>query len=534
MSGSQILRMKLKEIDYTNPVCQPDLDIEEYNNKFKVVDRYISGDQTLLLEIIQDITMFSYLFFRVDGKPIRLYPYQDKILNDPHRFKIFRAARQIGKSLSLDIKAAYNLCVNHGHSHNESIISASLHQAGFQMRRVKALLNSANFDWKISKGAADNTSVVTVDIKDQKDNTKVLYTNMLVVAPCTEGALGYDFHEVNLDETEYWSDVDLRYFFNQIIEPTVSATKGRLTSFSNPNGADTYIAELERQTLPDGTKKYHTYVFNFLDRPGSTQHDLDLIAAGKTRQELESQYLAIRTLSDRCFFTSNEIIDSEDKELNDMNMLGKPAFFFLDVGYTVDQSCLVGGYIETKEGYDDNKGFEYNRPYIELYIPIIHLYPVGYPLSRIIGSTSETEMNDGWHQEKSVKDYLDEWKIGTSQSVFGFDATGNKGMIPLFEELRIEYKDITWTGPEKSSYWTRFKYLMEKRLLHRITHTSWEDQAKKVIATKSARGYWLINAKNKKGEGGSQQEPDDCLSATAGLIAIADPQNYIKESLVII
>jgi hypothetical protein len=156
----------------------------------------------------------------------------------------------------------------------------------------------------------------------------------------------------------------------------------------------------------------------------------------------------------------------------------------------------------------------------------------------VIGTTAEGMENDGWHQEKSVKDYLIEWTVKNVQPEFGLDATGaGKGLIPLLENERIQYTDIVFSGPEKSAYWTRFKYFMEKRLLHHVKHKSWDDQAKQVIATKSARGYWLINSSGvstKKGEGGSKKTPDDCLDATAGLIAIADPQTYVKESLAII
>jgi hypothetical protein len=128
---------------------------------------------------------------------------------------------------------------------------------------------------------------------------------------------------------------------------------------------------------------------------------------------------------------------------------------------------------------------------------------------------------------------LNEWKIGGVQPTFGFDATGNKGMIPLFESLSIQFHDIIFSGPEKSAFYTRFKYMMEKRLLHHAKSEPWTAQAKNCIATKSVRGYWLINAKNKSGEGGSQKEPDDTLDATSGLIAIADPQS-VEETLRII
>ncbi len=523
-------------------ITRAELDYDKYAKKFERADAWIrkpkeyrdSAEGELEYgQMIWDPTLWAYLHQVVDGKPLKLYPYQDAIANDPYRFKFFRAANQIGKSLLLDSLAARNLIWDHGHGHNEAIVSKSLPQSTFQMRRVKALLKTMpHISWEEVKGKSDSLSVISVDIHDE--DGKLKYTNYLICAPCTEGLLGYDLYSLNLDEFEFWKDVDHKYFFNQIAQPRTYHTKGKITIFSNPNGADHFGAELENQTLRSGEKKWHVYVFNYLDKPGNTEEEYKELKHELSRHEFESTVAAVRTTSDRTFFTHDEVVESEDKNLNQMSMVGKYPFFFLDVGFTVDQCCLVGGYIELTKEYDSNKTIEQNRPYIGLYIPIIHLYPVGYPLSRVIGTTSENMDSDGWHQEKSVKDYLAEWKVGNLQPEFGFDATGNKGMIPLLEQERIQFRDITFSGPDKSAYWTRFKYFMEKRLLHRIKHKDWESQAKRAIATKSARGYWLINSKNIKGVGGDKKEPDDCLDATAGLIAIADPQNFVKESLVVI
>lgn len=528
-------------IDYNQFVTRDQLDMQAYEEKFTRARRWLeqpedykNSDKGIKEygEMLWDPTIFAYLHQRYNNKPLKYYPYQDLIANDPHRFKYFRAANQIGKSMLLDSLAARNIILDHGYGHNEGIISRSLDLSTFQMRRIKGLLNSMpEIQWKEIKGQADSLFIISVDIKD--DEGKVKYTNYLVCAPCSGGALGYDFHSLNLDEFEFWEKVDPKIFFNQVAQPRTYHTKGKITIFSNPNGEDHFGAELEKLGTPDGNRKFHTYIFNYLDCPGNTLEEYKQLEFELDRREFESTAAAIRTSSSDKFFTHDEIVQSEGKDLTEMSMIGKYPFFFLDVGYVTDQCCLVGGYIELGEGYDATKQFEHNKPYIHLYIPIIHLYPKGYPLSKVIGTTSESMDTDGWHQEKSVKDYLVEWKVGNHQPEFGFDATGNKGMLPLFDNERIQYRDITFSGPEKSAYWTRFKYFMEKRLLHRVKHKQWEDQAKQAIAVKSARGYWLINSKTTKGAD-AKKIPDDCLDATAGLIAIADPQNYTKESLVII
>jgi hypothetical protein len=522
------------DFDYDRPVDRNAINQSEYEGLFSSIHSWLDSQSRDPLEygkFLLNPTSFAYLHQQVNGQRLKYYPYQDLIANDPHRFKYFRAANQIGKSLLLDSLAARNLIWDHGHAHNESIVSKSLPQSTFQMRRVKNILKTMpEIAWSELKGSTDSLSLISVDIKDQAGITK--YTNFLICAPCTEGLLGYDLHSLNLDEFEFW-EVDQKYFFNQIAQPRTYHTKGKITIFSNPNGMDNYGTILENQTLRSGRKKWHVYVFNYLDKPGNTIEEYDELKHELSRAEFESTVDAVRTMSDRNFFTHNEIVDSESADLSEANMGGRQCFFFLDVGYVVDQSCLVGGYVETKTGYNPNATLEQNRPYMELFIPIVHLYPRGYPLSRVIGSPSPDQDNDGWHHEKSVREYLNEWKIGGVQPTFGFDATGNKGMIPLFESLSIQFHDIIFSGPEKSAFYTRFKYMMEKRLLHHAKSEPWTAQAKNCIATKSVRGYWLINAKNKSGEGGSQKEPDDTLDATSGLIAIADPQS-VEETLRII
>ena len=179
-------------IDYSRPVCRDDIDFGVYERKFLEVDEWLASgvefknsDEGRLVygRFLLDITQFAYLHFRIDGVPARLYAYQDLILNDSHRFKFFRSSNQVGKSIALDIKAARNIIRDHGHAHNEAIVSKSLPQATYQMRRVKGLLKSMpHIVWSEVKGSADSLSVISVDIKDVDGSVK--YTNHLVCAPC--------------------------------------------------------------------------------------------------------------------------------------------------------------------------------------------------------------------------------------------------------------------------------------------------------------------------------------------------------------
>lgn len=504
------------DLDYNKPITRHHLDLVNYNLKFKLCDVFLNSpnpDMSDYVTLLQDITCFSYLKFRVDGKRVKLFPYQDMILNDSHKFKIFRASRQIGKSLSLDIKSAYNLIKDHGYGHNECIISASLPQASYQMRRVKGLLNSIpGLNWKENR-IADNTTLLVLDVLDSQGKSK--YQNMLVVTPCTEGSLGYSFHSVNLDEIEYWRDIDIDNFINNIISPTILATDGSITTFSNPNGSENYISYLETLKLPNGQNKYHVYVFDFFDCPLNNQSKFDLMTVGLTRQQIESQYLAIRSLSDRYYFTVDEIDNSFDFKLDrekDWVAVGKDTYWFLDVGSKHDQCCLVGAFVSI-ESHDKNRDF------VHVHVFKFHVYPVGYPLSRVVGSYSEEISTDGWHYEKSVKEYLEEYSLVKGvHPVFGCDVTGNSGIVPLFHSIGISPVDVIFSGPRKWSMYQRLKYYLEKKMLHRVRCKEFEHQSKRIIVTRLRTSTY-----NRVGHE-HEDDLDDTVDSIVGVIQLCD--NY--------
>lgn len=290
--------------------------------------------------------------------------------------------------------------------------------------------------------------------------------------------------------------------------------------FTNPNGQQSYGAELEKQKLLNGKYKWHRYNFNYLDKPGNTLEEYEQLKFELPRAQFESTVAAIRTMSDRCFFTPSEIEGSFDAQLENMKNLivDKYTFWALDVGAKHDRSCLVGGYAEPDKE---------NESFVHVYIFCIHLYPVGYPISRVAGV--DVDESDGWEWQKSVKEYLEEYTFDGVKPAFGFDATGNLGMKALFDKMGIDASDIVFSGPAKSGYYQKLKSFMEKGLLHRIRHKAWETQASELVVTKSVRGYLLINAASAVSKEGKKEDralkriPDDCMDSTALLLALIDP-----------
>jgi hypothetical protein len=68
---------------------------------------------------------------------------------------------------------------------------------------------------------------------------------------------------------------------------------------------------------------------------------------------------------------------------------------------------------------------------------------------------------------------------------------------------------------------------MEKGLLHRIKSKEWEYQASHMEMRKSARGYMMIHHE-------SEDDLDDTQDATAALIYLASPFDYIEPHMDVI
>jgi len=484
------------KLDYSKVIDRTQKDLTVYNTKFKLWDdamaRGLVTKYEVLGTLLRDPTIYAYALYKVKHTW-----YQDMIACDSHRFKIFAAANQIGKSYLLNTQAVRDLVIDHGHAFNRAIISKSLQQAKYQMNRIRNMLRSGNIRWEEDKGSTDNIMILSVDIFDTKGYNKnpnekqkrpYKYTNYLILAPCTEGALGYDLHAMDLDEFDWW-DIDTKTFFYQIAQPRTYQTGGNITIFSNPNGREGFMYELWNQMLPasgpfPARYKWHRYQFNYWDKENPTQKEFDELTVGMTRRQVESTLLGEFSTSEGSFFTYEEIKRTEDVSLQEAHAIGKQTFWFLDVGASIDASVLTGCYVEPDKDNDLLK---------HVYMFKIHEYPIGYPLYRVAGSYSDNLETDGWHHEKSVKEYLQEAGMDGITPVFGCDTQNNKGMVGLFNAIGIYPLEVVFSGPAKAGFYTKAKYFFEKGLLHRVVNKGFDYQFSVIQAKRSQRGYFMFH-----------------------------------------
>ena len=492
-------------------------------------DRRIRSEALSLLE---DKSIFAYNFMRLNGKPVRTRWAQDIVLSDRHDRILFCGCNQVlGKSTALDIDASTSFLRDHGSGWLGLLVSGSLAQSQKRMSNIKLLLDSMeNIQYQTKdidyddKGKS-NATMLSYYYLDERTK-RPIYANELICCPFTSSALGYPANDVWLDELDFWEDVKggQQHFLNQVIFTRVLQTRGRIICYSNPNGREGVMHWLWEQVDKLGFPVWHRYQFNFWDKPDPTQDEFDKAAIGKTRFENDSTLLAAFSRGEGSFFSAEEIAEMLDQQLaqkGDAAGYGRETAWFLDIGTVHDQSFLAGAFL-------DQNPLIQEIPLIKLFW--LHKYPVGYPLGRVVGI--EEKDDDGWKDyaddNQSVKWVLNEYaeEIGGKrmQPLFGFDATGNKGMVPLFSAAGIDAMDVTFSGPLKWSMYQRFQYYVQQRFIKRakerdqntVRECDFDNQMRKLTVKKGTRTrYKQIHHEN-------ENDLDDACDAVVGLIHLIE------------
>jgi len=491
-----------------------------YNDKLKLWSNAV--------KLYEDKTIYAYANLKWNGKPIRLYPFQDAIINDLHKRIDVESSNQIGKSFLLCVDAVIEFLQDHGKGYTIGLISKSMAQNSSNMRMVKQMLKTANIEF--AAGDSDSMTVTTRDIyKHPEDSEKYLaYSNTLVCAVASTSSLGFPFNLELLDEFEFWENPEgLAYMYDQVFKPRMFDTKGKCVIFSNPNGKNFVSEDLQkRKDLITGLPEFHVYNFNFLDKPGNTQKEWDQEKSNTHPVIFASTVAALRTDVEGAFFTNKEILDSYSKKLDEMGVhagIGKQCYFFLDVGVVHDQNVLTGLYKELNDKGDTVLNLFYE-----------HYYPVTYPLWRVVGlepgKDNTFNGEDGWEgyalDNLSVKQVMTKYSFKEVMPVFGVDATGHAAIVPLINSVGLTCQDIIFTGVKKWKMYERFKTFMAKRLLKRgrtanwlhSKNQNWDFQARKLLIKKPQNGsYYLIHH-------ALESDLDDVMDSTAGCVLLADDQ----------
>jgi hypothetical protein len=265
--------------------------------KYGWIESGNESEKAVAYQMLKDPTIYAYAFFKDpkdSRKPLKLYCYQDVVINDPNKRVLFVAANQIGKTLSCgSVKGCKYALQNPGTT--TLITSKTLPQSKDVLRQIKQLLSTGVLDYKYDIGDFENRTEIYFkhfeeyedwDVDLGKSFTKIreLPQSRIICVPATEAALGYPADLVILDEIHFYKDGD--YFFKQIIQPRTYTTKGQILAFTNPNGQQGVVWEWANDPA------WSKYYFDFLDCPTNTRKEFDRLCVSMTREQIDSTLLA--------------------------------------------------------------------------------------------------------------------------------------------------------------------------------------------------------------------------------------------------
>ena len=472
--------------------------------------------------LMKDKTILAYSSFKMNAKPFKARWMQDIILNDTSDRVLFCACNQfLGKSTTLDVDAATEFMIDHDKGWIGLLVSNSLEQSKHRMDNIKSLLKSANITYQVEEtsstktGKIDNATKVSLTFYDE--NGKPKYKNLLICCPHTSSALGYPANNIWLDEVDFWEDVKggPEHFMNQILIPRTFETGGKIKAYSNPNGKGNLMDVLWRQTDDDGVHVWHRYHFNYWDGHKASQEHFNKVKRGFTKFEVESTLLAMFSDAEGSLLTHDEVYNMLDPDLFDGSGLGRETAWFLDVGVVHDQSVLCGCYIEPNPDSED-------MPLLRIFY--VHKYPVGYPLSRVVGVGIKDE--DGWSEysaeNPTVISVLDKYGYvymgKKEQPLFAYDATRDEGLTPLFNTADIDCTEIKFSGKFKWHMYQRLQsysqqgYITraEDRDINTINNKDGSYQLSKLVVKKTQnKSYRTVHHENEN----DFDDVCDCLAA---------------------
>jgi hypothetical protein len=388
-------------------------------------------DQAYVYGLLDDPTIYAYAFFRnVDGNPIKMYPYQDVVLNDPHKRILVPSSNQAGKSFSLCIKALTFAIKNPGST--TLLVSKSVFQAKDLPKQMRDLLKMSILDYKSDLGTIDTKTEIYIKHFDDEGNE--LLDSRIICAPATDSALGFPVDLLLLDELAFYTEPDGTYFWQQVAQPRLYKTKGQAICYSNPNGKNNILYDMWL------SPNFHKYRFTFLDNPANTKEEFDAICSELPQERIDSTLMAKFSSSEGSYFTVAEINAMQEDRSNILpppSEITEPFWIVYDFAKVNDRTVVYTGHGTKDNGVKGLHSYE---------------YPQGTGYDIIIDD---------------LKDIIEAYGSDKIAGV-GYDGTGvGKGIedfMKIVENMGVMLTPIAFTLKSKSEMATLVKLLAEKNL----------------------------------------------------------------------
>ena len=412
-------------------------------------------ESNLRLSILfRDPSIWAYAFLKdKENKRLRVYPWQDAILNDKHRFLHITAANQIGKTWTACIKALHHAL--HVNNASVMIISKTEDQAKAVLDEIKWMMRRSNLDFKDMTDEVENRFEIHFKSPDGKG------VSVIRVFPPTKRILGYPATLVIMDETGFWEkqeDLDSIKFYYQCIEPRTNTTRnwnhpflimGQIMSITNPNGQQGLAWHLF-----DIEKRFGKYIINFLAKPENTKEHYEEARINNPTDVFESAYAAVYSSLTGGFITAQQL---ERFESHNIPLIVPP-----------NSILYLGGDFAGEDV--KSRGRDYTVLYgvileENLILPKLPIVKVVY-MKEFKPKTKKTII---YKEITLLKNNLS--KINTSIAKFAYDKAGvgdsvKNDLIDRAIFLPNQIESLTYSLENKSEVYYNMLHLFEHDLIH--------------------------------------------------------------------
>ena len=436
----KMIIQEINEFNYKEKVLEGQ---KQLDSKFALVDSLKdlasekeTGERRLRLICQKDPTAWAYTFLKdKENKKLKLWPFQDKLINDRNRFVYCTASNQIGKTWTAIIKGLHHaLYVN---SASVIIISKSEDQSTAVLDEMKWMMRRSDMSFESIIDEVSNRTELHIKSMDGKGVSRIK------CLPATESALSYPATlEIN-DEISFWENGD--YIYTQVLEPRTNAMKnwkheyltmGQIFCISNPNG---------QQGIGWGLfndDRYHNYVFCWLANPNNTIQEYKSAEKRLPSDRFDSIYAARYSSATGGFITKQEFSDAK-KDYEFSIDITKPLFIGGDFAgedthsRDVDLNVLYG-----MQQIGEEENFKLKLVYCREFEPRTPKKEIYEELHRL-------------NKEYSIAMFAYD-KVAVGDSVKNDLIDSN-----ILSEAQIE--PMTYSLPQKSEVYYNLKHLFEQR-----------------------------------------------------------------------
>lgn len=253
----------------------------------------------------KDPTLWAYgtLFDKQDQR-LKLWYYQDKFINDTHRFIHVTASNQVGKTFSICVKAAHHALFVPNAS--VMVISKTEQQANMILDEIKWLLKRARISYQELIGEIENRT----ELHLLGPNNSI---SVIRCFPPTTTALGFPATLLICDEIGFWektSDLEPIEYYDQVLEPRTNFTKnlthpfltmGQIIFITNPNGQQGIAWRSYSQD-----DRFHCYSYCWLANPFNKLEEYNEAKKRLPSYRFASIYAATYVTADGGFISLNQ------------------------------------------------------------------------------------------------------------------------------------------------------------------------------------------------------------------------------------